>query len=164
MFEFHGWATIRFTAENRDRDDEDELQNAAVEKVWSYVQQLGYDSVDKQAPNLRNGSRPHSRYSGKVVSAAKANVVLELQVMNGQAQLWVAGCKNHSAPVGQELQELFNYIARVAPGSYGLLYTLDDEDPVHVRVHVLARGAFTARQDPFLSPFVPVVEDSYSDS
>jgi hypothetical protein len=23
MFEFHGWATIRFIAENRDRDDED---------------------------------------------------------------------------------------------------------------------------------------------
>ncbi len=52
MFEFHGWATIRFTAENCDRDDEDELQHAAVEKVWTYIQQLGYESAGNQQPDL----------------------------------------------------------------------------------------------------------------
>jgi hypothetical protein len=45
MFEFHGWATITFTIENRDRDDEEELQNAAIEAVQSYVQELGYGPV-----------------------------------------------------------------------------------------------------------------------
>jgi Immunity protein 7 len=46
--------------------------------------------------------------------------------------------------------------------SYGLLYTRDDEDPAHehtFRVFVLARGTLTERADPFLSPFVPGVED-----
>ena len=55
---------------------------------------------------------------------------------------------------------------RITPGSYGLLYTLDDEDAAHVnafRVYVLARGALVERTDPFLSPFVPVVEDPYRD-
>jgi hypothetical protein len=30
MVEFHGWATIRFSAENRDREDEEQLQDAAI--------------------------------------------------------------------------------------------------------------------------------------
>jgi hypothetical protein len=41
MFEFHGWATIRFTAENCDRTDEEESQ-AAVVAIVSHVHQVGY--------------------------------------------------------------------------------------------------------------------------
>lgn len=144
MFEFHGWATIRFSAENRDRADEDALQDAAVEKVRTRIQQLGQHGWG-QAPNP----------------------VLDLRVINGQAQLWTAGFKNRPAAIEEDLLGLFRYLADAAPGSYGLLYTLDGEDPGPYnnafRVYVLARGALTEHTDPFLSPFVPVVEDSYSE-
>ena len=53
MFEFHGWATIRFTAENRDRDDEEQVQNSAVEAVQSYVRRMGYGPL-----TLRTGRGP----------------------------------------------------------------------------------------------------------
>ncbi len=87
--------------------------------------------------------------------------------MNGSAQLWAAGCKNHAADVAQDILNVYSYVARVAPGSYGLLYTWDDEDPEFENeflVYVLARTAVTERPDPFLSPFVPAVEDPYSES
>jgi Immunity protein 7 len=161
MFEFHGWATIRFTAEIRDRDDEDQLQNAAIEAVQSYVRQMGYGPVSDQpfAPRA-------DPYSGALVSAAKANVVLDVRVVNGEAHLWAAGATNHVATIKQELFDLYHCVARVAPDSYGLLYMQDDEDPLHFndfQVYALARGALTDRADPFLSPFVPVVEDPPGD-
>lgn len=139
MFEFHGWATIRFSPENRDREDEDALQDGVVERVASYVWKLGWNPT--------------------------AGEVLDIRCTNGETQVWVAGFRNH-AGIGEVLLDLFRYIADVAPGSYGLLYTLDDEHPSFAnefRVHVLARGTLTERADPFLSPFVPVVEDPYSD-
>jgi Immunity protein 7 len=139
MFEFHGWATLRFTPENRDVEDEDELQQAVVEAMRAYVQELGWTR----------------------------NPIVDLRWMNGQAHLRAEGFKNHSAGIEEELVRLFRSIAQVAPGSYGLLYTLNDEDPSHenvFRVYVLARGALIEQSDPFLSPFVPTVEDPYSES
>src|SRR5262249_28929453 len=141
-------------------------QEASVEQVRRYVEQLGYPSAGTPMLDAQRTGAPNSRYAGPIVSAAKANVVLGVDVMNGQAHLWTAGCKNHATTIGQELLGLFHFIARVAPGSYGLLYTLDDEQPAHnnaFRVYVLARGALTEQADPFLSPFVPVVEDPYSE-
>jgi hypothetical protein len=163
MVEFHGWATIRFTAENRDRDEEERLQNAAVAAVQSHVHAMGYGPVT-DAPILREGVAPP--YSGALVSAAKANVVVDVRVVNGETQLWAAGAKNHATPVKQELLDLFTQIAHVAPGSYGVLYLHDDEDPAHCNafeVYVLRRGALTMQADPFLSPFVPLVEDPPAD-
>jgi immunity protein 7 of polymorphic toxin system len=164
MFEFHGWATIRFSYENRDIENEDELQDAAVEQIRRYVQQLGYSSVANPVRPPQMMPPPHSRFSGQPVSAAKANVVLSVSMMNGQVQLWAEGFKNHAATIGQELLDLYHFIARVAPGSYGLLYIYDDEHPDHhneFRAYVLARGAFTEHDDPFLSPYIPTIEDSW---
>ena len=140
MFEFHGWATIRFTPENRDVEDEDKLHDAAVEAVREYIRQTKLDSW--------------------------GNVVVDIRWTNGAAHLWTAGFKNHATVCG-DLLALYHHIARVAPGSYGLLYTCDDEDPIHenvFRVYALARGALIEQSDPFLSPFVPIVEDPYSES
>ena len=52
----------------------------------------------------------------------------------------------------------------MAPGSYGLLYLHDDEDTngFHnaFQVFVLSKGNFILCKDPFLSPYIPRVEDS----
>lgn len=140
MFELHGWATVRFTPENRERDDEECLQQAVVTKVESqihtYVSALGWDH------NPRAGIR----------------------WVNGEALVQVEGFTNHAGTIAREVETLFRFIAEVAPGSYGLIYTLNDEDPEHsgdFRVYVLRRGEYIEHADPFLSPHFPLVEDPY---
>jgi hypothetical protein len=80
--------------------------------------------------------------------------------------LYVGGNKNHRGVIGDELDQLLEWTARIAPGSYGLLYWRDDEgDPIagpnNFQVKVMSRGEVVTRFDPFLSPFFPVVEDFY---
>ncbi|HET9109261.1 MAG TPA: Imm7 family immunity protein [Ktedonobacterales bacterium] len=142
MFEVHGWATIRLTPENRDRDDEEELHRRAMSQIESqvgyYVNDLGW----------------------------AYNPLLEMRKVNGEALIRVEGFSNHAGTLMEDLQALFHTIAEVAPGSYGLIYTMNDEEPAYdneFRVYVLARGTLVERNDPFLSPFVPVVEDPYHD-
>ncbi|NOU92933.1 hypothetical protein GC093_06750 [Paenibacillus sp. LMG 31456] len=53
---------------------------------------------------------------------------------------------------------------RELAGSYGLLYTQDDEDVEDNNKFVvwkLTRGILTREKDSFLSPYIPVVEDEY---
>lgn len=108
MVEFHGWATIRFTAENRDCDDEEQLQHAAVIAAQSYVRAMGYGPVSAKPVPAERVAHP---YRGALVSGSKANVMLDVRVINGEAQLWAAGAKNHAVPIKQELLELFTYVA-----------------------------------------------------
>ena len=61
--------------------------------------------------------------------------------------------------------ELFHRVADLAPGSYGLLYVHDDEDPEHdrhFRVFRLIRGTVTEHADHLLSPVIPTLEDEYT--
>ncbi|MFI1791029.1 CbrC family protein [Streptomyces olivaceoviridis] len=64
--------------------------------------------------------------------------MLDLRWMNGAPFIHRGGYSNHrSSP---DLVELFEYVAAVAPGSYGLLHVHDDEEPGHENdVRVLTR-------------------------
>ncbi len=80
----------------------------------------------------------------------------------------VAGQHNHRS---EYIIELFQWVAENAPGSYGILYIRDDEDQSRdndysncFRVWRLCRGQLTERDDPFLSPAIPTVEDPYDES
>ncbi|MCZ9355091.1 immunity 7 family protein [Streptomyces mutabilis] len=60
---------------------------------------------------------------------------------------------------------LFEHVAVVAPGSYGLLHVIDDEEPEHeneVRVLRLVRGRVTQHTEALLSPYIPTVEDPFT--
>jgi hypothetical protein len=90
--------------------------------------------------------------------------VLGLHVINGAYQLVTTGFTNHRDTRAAEITALYSEIAQIAPGSYGLLYMRNDEDPDPLRrngfeVWVLARGALDVQSDGLLSPFVPTVED-----
>ncbi|MFJ8275549.1 Imm7 family immunity protein [Streptomyces sp. NPDC094154] len=67
--------------------------------------------------------------------------LLDLRWMNGEPFIHLGGYSNHrSSP---DVVELFEHVAAVAPGSYGLLHVRDDEEPDHgddVRVLKLVRG------------------------
>lgn len=89
--------------------------------------------------------------------------LLDVRWVNGQLHLALSGFVNHKGEKEQEILSLYTYVSNITPGSYGLLYILDDEDSKGYdntfQVYVLARGKINKNTDSFLSPFVPTVED-----
>ncbi|MCO5996263.1 Imm7 family immunity protein [Actinoallomurus rhizosphaericola] len=131
MFEYHGWITIQSSAGDEDLAD---LEAA-------------HARVEKQLELLRGGTS-----------------LVDLRWVNGMSQLHISGLLNRRAGEGQSVIDAFNRVGEVAPGSYGLLYILDDEDPAgngnEFQVLVMRRGQVSQQSDPFLSPCVPVIEDT----
>ncbi|WP_159329818.1 Imm7 family immunity protein [Streptomyces tendae] len=89
--------------------------------------------------------------------------LLDLRWMNGEPFIHLGGSSNHrSSP---DVVELFEYVAVVAPGSYGLLHFHDDEEPDReneIRVLRLVRGTVTQHREALLSPYIPTVEDPFT--
>ena len=85
--------------------------------------------------------------------------VTDIRWINGACYVSFAGNPNHRHEC---VFGWFHWLARHAPGSYGILYVWDDEDLNFgnvFRVFCLRRGQVEERIDPFLSPCMPVVED-----
>ena len=113
------------------------------------------------------------------VRRAMADARLEhrvaLDVRNGSWFLAIHGLNNHRNPA---VVRLFEAIARIAPGSYGMLFTHDDEaglgaarGPDEAGEHdnwwycrVMKRGHVERHTDAWMSPHVPTVEDDLSGS
>lgn len=89
--------------------------------------------------------------------AAVANETADLRVANGEYHLWLAGMHNHQAP---GILGLYRAVAAVAPGSYGILYTRDDDVSNYWDRWVMRRGQVCRQQDHDLSPHVGLVEDT----
>lgn len=86
-----------------------------------------------------------------------------LDVFNGTYFVHFGGFRNHRQ---SSVIDLFAAIGRLAPGSYGLLHILDDEDPGHeneARVHRLVRGEVAEHTEELLSPTIPVLENPWSE-
>jgi hypothetical protein len=133
MYEYHGWITVRETPENKDEERIEEI-------VSELREQIGRQNWEPGA--------------------------LELRAANGTYQIMAAGNHNRRPVEEYDPVRFFRYVGEKAPGSYGLLYVWDDEDPQffnQFRVYVLARGTVAEREDPFLSPCVPVIEDEDGD-
>jgi hypothetical protein len=97
-----------------------------------------------------------------VAQAGGHNRVADLRGANGDWHLWIAGFHNHRQPA---ITDLFEQVAALAPGSYGLLHIHDDEDPGKDNdwiVWVMRRGRVTQEPDRFLSPHIGAVEDAAS--
>lgn len=90
--------------------------------------------------------------------------LVNYQLVNGSAQLHVGGFTNHRGGQGDKILRLFHDLAKVAPGSYGLLYLWDDEDSQgrtnEFQVFVMRRGLVSQEADSLLSPCIPVIEDA----
>ena len=84
---------------------------------------------------------------------------LDLRWLNLYPHVFMAGLRNHYDHFAAIVFELFNYISEIAPDSYGILYTRNVDTENKFRVYVLSRGTIKEHDDPFLSPFIPVVED-----
>lgn len=98
-----------------------------------------------------------------ITSLREGTGLAHLQVVNGDTQIHLGGHTNHRGSQGDEVIETFGRIASMTPGSYGLLYVWDSEDPDgrrnEFRAFVMRRGRVTRQADTFLSPCVPTIED-----
>lgn len=65
-----------------------------------------------------------------------------------------AGGANHRGANHDALLEVLHFVIDKLPGSHGLIYWSDDEDPKNdgYRVIVITRGQIHERDDPFFSP------------
>lgn len=131
MYEFHGWATIRETPSLVDEENLDRV----IESVESFIKKLNWTSGG----------------------------VLDVRPVNGEYHLSVSGFTNHKGKDAEDVLSLYQFLAKNAHGSYGILFVRDDEDrngnDNRFQILVLARGILKEREDPFLSPYVPRVED-----
>ena len=130
MFEYHGWITLRSTAEAV--DDEPPLR---LEEIKDLVNELA------------------------------GHGLMDLRQINGGYYVHLGGFPNHRGTQGSEVINLFAKVGHLAPGSYGLLYVHDDEDPecqLNFRVFRLVRGTVTEHDDQFLSPVIPTLEDEWT--
>ncbi|WJH27113.1 immunity 7 family protein [Paenibacillus sp. CC-CFT742] len=132
MYEYHGWATIRESASYEEDEDQYDL---AIEHLQNYIEELNWTSG-----------------------------VLDLRAVNGDFQLWVAGLNNHKPESKHDPIEVMKKVGEIAQGSYGVLYVRDSDDAEssnQFKVYTLIRGKVTENDDPFLSPFIPTLEDDY---
>lgn len=123
---------------------------------WAVIQADYVDSFEREDENekalaeaiikIEEYIRDNCRFTCRVSSP------------NGLNILTINGCSNHyrSLPL-----ELFQFVAKIATGSHGLLYVLDLEDANGwdncYQVWVLKKGTLNRTRDQFLSPYEPEI-------
>lgn len=104
-----------------------------------------------------------NKIKNEIDSFGWCNGFHDIRIVNGEYQLIISGYLNHKSAEVNELFDIYNEIAKIAVGSYGILYVRDDEDQNgfdnEFSVYVMAKGNITRHKDTFLSPFVGVVEE-----
>jgi hypothetical protein len=88
--------------------------------------------------------------------AGADNETVDVRNANGSIHVWLAGSHNHR---DDRVVELFRTVAETAPGSYGVMYVLDDDSTSNWQRWVMRRGHITQEADTSLSPHVGLVED-----
>lgn len=134
MYEYHGWATIR---ESSSFEDDDEKYSLIIQEIRNYFDELEWSSG-----------------------------ILDLRAVNGDFQVWMAGLNNHRPSGKHSPIHVLREVGKLAPGSYGVLYVRDSDDEEffnEFKVYTLIRGEVIEHNDPFLSPFIPKIEDEYND-
>ncbi|MCX8583315.1 MULTISPECIES: Imm7 family immunity protein [unclassified Gilliamella] len=125
---------------------------------WINLRDSTYESDDKEMNIVL--SKLYSYISQYKLNDTSG--LVNLHKVNGSYQLLVTGNTNHLSQDIIDIFNLYEFIAEIAKGSYGLLYIRNDESEDafnEFEVFVLARGKIKKEKDPFLSPCIPVIED-----
>ena len=82
----------------------------------------------------------------------------DIRCINGNSFVSFCGAPNHRHDC---IFGWFNWLAKHAPQSYGVLHVWDDESENYgnvFRAYYLRRGCIEESTDPFLSPCIPAIE------
>jgi hypothetical protein len=112
---------------------------------------------------LRPGDVGLETLRRKVAQLDLWTTIVEMRQVNGCDFLLIFANQNHARDSPKVIDELLSYVSEHFPGTYGLLHEQDDELGEEwfnkVRLRMMVRGELKERDDPFFSPFQPVVED-----
>lgn len=125
---------------------------------WVSLSNSAYESDDHEMSLILN--KLSSFISEHEIEESQG--FIKIHKVNGSNQLLVSGNTNHLSQDVIIIFDLYDYVASLAKGSYGLLYVRNDESQNafnEFEVFVLARGVIRKEKDLFLSPCVPVIED-----
>lgn len=125
---------------------------------WINLRDSTYESDDKEMNIVL--SKLYSYISKYKLNDTSG--LVNLHKVNGSYQLLITGNTNHLSQDVIDIFNLYEFIAEIAKGSYGLLYIRNDESEDafnEFEVFVLAREKIKKEKDPFLSPCIPVIED-----
>lgn len=87
---------------------------------------------------------------------------LKPEYHNGEPFINTILFTNHHTLETDDIITAYTEIARIATGSYGMIYLRDDEDAEHsneFQIYVFKRGSCERRRDKLLSPCIPALED-----
>lgn len=143
MFEYHGWAVLRYDAF----------------KTGEKPQRRLVDEFLKYASTIATGT--NIMHADGTTEPEMATEHFSLRQCNGSNHFVITGSHNHarSYPLS-----IFRWLAANGLGSYGMLYVLDDEsdEPETFKVFCLKRGRLDEHRDSLLSPTIPTIEDPYN--
>ncbi len=82
------------------------------------------------------------------------NRILELKCINGNIVVTIAGAANHKSFDVVEILDFYRNVPKIAKGSYGLLFLLDDEgaSPDTFQIFKIRKGEVIIEDDILLSP------------
>lgn len=127
--------------------------------AWATIRE-SYE-VDNEEDNIHNIVKEIQQY---IKDFNWISDLCVLEFYNGSPSLSVVLFKNRFTQEVKEVFSLFEYIAKIAKGSYGLIYLYDDENTEGkeniFQVYSLARGKIAENKDTFLSPIIPKIEDA----
>ncbi|WP_052245452.1 Imm7 family immunity protein [Halocynthiibacter namhaensis] len=108
-------------------------------------------------------SEARSKIGRYLRNAPDSNLICTEVVQNGAYNLLVNGNFNHKDSRWNYVVALFEFIAKVAVGSYGVLHFFDDEDQKgkdnQFQVLVLKKGQIKWVVDENMSPYFPELEE-----
>jgi len=136
VFEYHGWINIV-------PDDSDDADIAVLDERSIVMLSEVEEEINRIA--LNNG------------------IINIYRNLNGENHLIITGFNNHRRT---EIIDLFYWIAKKQPFSYGLLHIRDDEDGKRgyentFRVFAIRKGKVIEETEKLLSPCIPVIEDLF---
>ena len=93
----------------------------------------------------------------KIDSIDVVNEYYDLRSANGEYYLHILVDHNR---LSDRPYEFIEWITKVAPGSFGIIYILDYRySDTHYKILRIAKGKITEFEDPFLSPQNPTIEE-----
>jgi hypothetical protein len=84
--------------------------------------------IDSPGGDAEVFERLARRVELRIEEIGSENPFAALHVLNGCYRVQIDGYSNHRNSGAEALEEMFDWIPTIAPGSYGLLFIWDDEN------------------------------------
>ena len=90
----------------------------------------------------------------KIENIDDSNKIIRMKGINGNFILVIAGGANHKSSDVVEIIDFYKSIPNIAPGSYGIMYLIDDEDNSldMFKIFKITKGKLIIEDDHYLSP------------